>query len=88
MVQSLGAGQEYEEVLTFRGTDTPIVRWAWTAGQTIRPNGGVLEGNPAMVQDYVPLTRRNYEAYARDLIDRAEGYISSEKSARRDRQEC
>ena len=62
---------EYDEVLKFPGTDVPIVGYAWTAGQTIRPNGQVLEGNPAMVMDHVPLTRANYETYARDLFQLA-----------------
>jgi len=39
----------------------------WSIGHTIRPNGDILEGNPAQVQERVPQTRENYDGY-RDLL--------------------
>lgn len=36
--------REWTELLRFSGTGTPIVSYSWTVGQTIRPNGEVLEG--------------------------------------------
>ncbi len=38
----------------------PLVGFMWTIGHTIRPNGEVLEGNPAMPEDFIPMTRANY----------------------------
>ena len=62
---------EDDEVLYFLGTRRPAVRFPWTIGQTIRPNGEVLEGNPAQADIYIPLTRKNYEEYHRILLDEA-----------------
>jgi len=66
---------EYEEILTWPGTDTPIVEWQWTIGQTIRPNGEVLEGNPAMPAEYVPMTSENYPTYRTEIFERARAYV-------------
>ncbi len=40
---------EWEEVLTFPISKKPIVQYMWSIGHTIRPNGEILEGNPAQV---------------------------------------
>jgi hypothetical protein len=63
---------EWEEVVAFPGTDQPVVRFMWSIGHTIRPNGEILEGNPAPVHEYVPLTRENFQRYYADLLERVE----------------
>ena len=62
---------EASEVLTFPGTDQPVVEFMWNIGHTLRPNGEILEGNPVMPQVYVPLTRENFRSYHRDLLKAA-----------------
>ena len=62
---------EDSEVLHFPGTNRPVVRFYWTTGQTIRPNGEVLEGNPAQPHVYLPITRDNFHEYHRLLLDEA-----------------
>jgi hypothetical protein len=60
---------EWEEVLTFPGTEQPVVGFMWSIGHTIRPNGEELEGNPAAVDDWIPLTADNTLRYY-DLVFR------------------
>ena len=62
---------EAEEVLTFPGTDRPVVRFMWNVGHTLRPNGEILEGNAVEPEVYVPLTRENFRTYHRDLLEAA-----------------
>ncbi len=62
---------EASEVLTFPGTDQPVVEFMWNVGHTLRPNGEILEGNAVMPQVYVPLTRENFRTYHRDLLKAA-----------------
>ena len=62
---------EWEETLYFPISGKPVVRYMWSIGHTIRPNGEVLEGNPALVDEYVPVTRDNYLQYYPTLIERA-----------------
>ncbi len=62
---------EWEEVLRFPTSGEPVVRYMWSIGHTIRPNGQVLEGNPADVDELVPITRDNFLTYYPDLIARA-----------------
>ncbi len=62
---------EGEEVLYFPGTRRPVVEFMWSIGHTIRPNGEVLEGNPAQPDIYIPVTRQNYLDYQRILLDAA-----------------
>ena len=59
------------EVLRFPFTGRPVVRFQWTVGHTIRPNGEVLEGNPAQPDIYIPLTRDNFQGYHQMLLDKA-----------------
>ena len=63
---------EAREVLTWPGTDEPIVEFMWNIGDTIRPNGEILEGNPAEMEVYVPITRENVSTYKNALIEHAE----------------
>lgn len=62
---------EWEETLYFPISGKPVVRYMWSIGHTIRPNGEILEGNPALVDEYVPVTRDNYPRYYPTLIERA-----------------
>jgi len=62
---------EWEETLKFPTTGKPVVHYMWSIGHTIRPNGEVLEGNPAPVDEAVPLTRDNFSDYYEQLLERA-----------------
>ncbi len=59
---------EWEETLVFPISKKPIIRYMWSIGHTIRPNGEILEGNPAQVNEYIPLTRDNYLTYHKMLL--------------------
>ncbi|MEL7198898.1 MAG: hypothetical protein AAGL10_11350 [Pseudomonadota bacterium] len=59
---------EWEETVTWPGTDEPVVSFMWSIGHTVRPNGEVLEGNPPAVDEFFPLTADNYQTYRRDLL--------------------
>ncbi|MEL7147043.1 MAG: hypothetical protein AAFO69_11790, partial [Bacteroidota bacterium] len=62
---------ELHEVIRCPDSGEKLVRYYWTVGHTIRPNGEVLEGNPAIPGELIPLTRQNYPQYWEKLIDRA-----------------
>ena len=68
---------EWEEVLTFPGTEQPVVGFMWSIGHTIRPNGEVLEGNPADVHEWLPLTAENSSRYHDLLLDAALRHLAS-----------
>lgn len=61
---------EWEEVLELP-SGKPLVRYMWSIGHTVRPNGQILEGNPAEVDEFVPLTRDNFDRYYEELLTRA-----------------
>lgn len=61
---------EWVEDLVFPSSGKPVVKYMWSMGHTIRPNGEILEGNPAEVDDHIPITRDNYLDYYGILIDR------------------
>ena len=62
---------EGDEVLRFPDTGRPVAEFQWSIGHTIRPNGEILEGNPAQPGIYIPLTRDNFQGYHRMLFDAA-----------------
>ena len=62
---------EEEEILYYPGTTRPVVEFQWTIGHTLRPNGEVLEGNPAQPDIHSPITRENYRDYHQMLLDTA-----------------
>lgn len=62
---------EWEEVVRFPISGKPVVTFMWNIGHTIRPNGQVLEGNPAEVDEFIPVTRENYPDYYDILLERA-----------------
>ena len=62
---------EWEETLVFPISKQPVAAYMWSIGHTIRPNGEILEGNPAQVDDFVPQTAENYGRYRDLLVERA-----------------
>ena len=70
---------EWEEVLTFAGTDQPVIGFMYSIGHTIRPNGEVLEGNPAALDAWVPLTAENVKTYYPVLLDRVRAHMEAVK---------
>ena len=66
---------EWTETLKFPNSRTPLVSFMWSIGHTIRPNGEVLEGNPAQMKDYVPVTRDNFLTYYEILFKKAYEYL-------------
>jgi len=70
---------EWTEVLKFPGTDKPVVSFMWNIGHTIRPNGQILEGNPAIVNEYVPVTKDNYLDYKNILLGKAHKWLGQDK---------
>jgi hypothetical protein len=68
---------EWEEVLTYPGTDQPVVGFMWNIGHSIRPNGEILEGNPAEVTHPIPLTAENAGEYHDILMAEAFRYLAS-----------
>ena len=69
---------EWEETLIFPISKKPVVGYMWSIGHTIRPNGEVLEGNPAAVDEYVPQTRDNYRDYYPLLVSMALEHLGFE----------
>ena len=68
---------EWTEVVTMPDTDRPLVEFMWSIGQTIRPNGEVLEGNPADVDERVPVTAENRASYHALLLERAYAHLDA-----------
>ena len=62
---------EWEETIRFPGTDQPVIQFMWDIGHTIRPNGEILEGNPALPDDLFLLTRHNFDTYYQELVQKA-----------------
>jgi hypothetical protein len=72
---------EWTETLTLPGTGEPLVEFMWSIGQTIRPNGEVLEGNPAQVDEWYPRTAANHATYRAELLERAYAWLDGEPTA-------
>ncbi len=66
---------EWTELLTLPDSGRPLAAFMWSIGQTIRPNGEVLEGNPAEVDERVPPTAGNAGRYAELLLERALAHL-------------
>jgi hypothetical protein len=71
---------EWDEVLTWPGTDEPVVRYMWSIGHTVRPNGEILEGNPADVDEYIPITAENVAEYDEILLRRTFEILDHERN--------
>ncbi|NNM32862.1 MAG: hypothetical protein HKO53_07330 [Gemmatimonadetes bacterium] len=50
-------------------------------GHTVRPNGEILEGRAAPVDDFVPLTRDNFAEYYQVLLERALGVVAAGRAS-------
>jgi hypothetical protein len=68
---------EGTETLKFPISGKPAVEYMWSIGHTIRPNGEIVEGNPAPVDEYIPLTRENFQNYKPMLLERARQVLSA-----------
>ncbi len=68
---------EWEEVLTFASTGQPVIGFMYSIGHTIRPNGEVLEGNPAALDAWVPLTAENVQTYYAMLLERVRAHMET-----------
>ena len=62
---------EWEDILTYPGTDRPVVRFMWNIGHTITPDGEIAEGNPAEIDRWIPLTAENVRSYYDLLLEGA-----------------
>ncbi len=47
----------------------------WSIGHTLRPNGQIAEGNPPLVDEYIPVSRDNYLNYKNILLEKAKEYL-------------
>ena len=68
---------EWEETVVFPTTKQPVVEFMWSIGHTIRPNGQIAEGNPPMVDEYIPVTRDNYFTYKSELLKKAQNWLNN-----------
>jgi hypothetical protein len=68
---------EWSEDLKFPLSGDPVVEFMWNIGHTIRPNGEILEGNPAKVDKYIPEGRDNYLDYYDLLLREAFNYFGN-----------
>jgi hypothetical protein len=73
---------EWDEVLKLPSSGKPVARFNWSAGHSIRPNGEVLEGNPAWPRVFVPLTRDNYSQYYELMLKHALSYIDAQRASK------
>ncbi|MBV6645045.1 MAG: hypothetical protein KI790_06335 [Cyclobacteriaceae bacterium] len=62
---------EYYEDLSCPKDHSMLLRYGWSIGHTIRPNGEVLEGNPAQPDEVIHLTKENFTTYWDGLVNRA-----------------
>lgn len=70
---------EWEEVLHFPLSGEPVVQFMWSIGHTVRPSGEILEGNPAQVDEFIPVTRDSYESYYELLLSRTLQHLGFER---------
>lgn len=62
---------EWEEVVRFPGTDRPVASFMYNIGHTIRPDGEILEGNPAVPDEWVLFSADDYRDFYPRLLRRA-----------------
>ena len=67
---------ELKQTLHLGRDPMPLATFMWTIGHTIRPNDEVLEGNPAIPAEFVPLTRENYRSYNGTLLQHDLRYLA------------
>jgi hypothetical protein len=73
---------EWDETLKFPISGRPVAMFSWTVGQSIRPNGAVLEGNSAIPRVSTLLTRDNYANYYDILMGHALSYIEKQRATK------
>ena len=66
---------EWTEKLKFPTSNQYVSTFMWDIGHTIRPNGQILEGNPAAVNEFVPVTKANFAEYKALLLNRAMDWL-------------
>lgn len=71
---------EWTEDLKFPTSGRNVVTFMWDIGHTIRPNGQILEGNPAPVDEFIPVTAENFGGYKAHLLEKAMEWLSSEET--------
>lgn len=70
---------EWVEPITLPGATREIARFMYSIGQTLRPSGEVLEGNPPAPHEPVPMTRENFERYDDELLRRALDWLKRQE---------
>jgi len=73
---------EWTETLRFERTGRPVASFMWNIGHTIRPNGEILEGNPALPREPVPVTKDNFLTYHDEILHRALAYFQRVRQPR------
>ena len=71
---------EWTEKLKFPISKQYVTTFMWDIGHTIRPNGQILEGNPAPVDEFIPVTSENYQEYKSHLLERALEWLNSDNN--------
>ena len=66
---------EWEELLSYPGTQQALVRFMWSVGNTLRPNGQILEGNSVEPNVLIPLSQHNFLEYKTLLLREALNYL-------------
>lgn len=62
---------EWSEDVTYPGNGRPVIGFMWNIGHTIGPRGQIVEGNPAEIDENIPLSRQNFSNYTEILLARA-----------------
>jgi len=62
---------EWEEEVVYPTTGEPAIGFMWNIGHTISPAGKIVEGDPAEIGEFIPLTRENFAEYDNILLERA-----------------
>lgn len=62
---------EWEEEVVYPISGKPAIGFMWNIGHTISPGGKIVEGDPAEIGEFIPLTRENFANYDALLIERA-----------------
>lgn len=70
---------QFNQVYYLGKDKKPVVQITHTLGQTIRPNGECIEGNPPFVKEYIAETRDNYIGRYDMLLERAFVYLDGRK---------
>jgi hypothetical protein len=69
---------EWDEDVVFPTTGAPVIRFMWNIGHTISPNGKIVEGDPAEIGEFIPLTHENFAEYDQILLARVLEMLANE----------